>query len=177
MLDDKAGQGDVAAARDVAILRLLAACAMRRAEVVGLRLDDVQLDRDGGPIVMAKRKGNRERVPVLVSTNTAESLRRWLAARPEGGPWLFARLDRADDSLPLGGESVRRMLAVRAREAGVRGPVRPHGCRHAAAGAVARRGSLAELRAIGGWRSLSAVEHYLDDRQQEREAALRITDL
>ena len=69
------------------------------------------------------------------------------------------------------------MLATRSKEAGVRSSVRPHGLRHSAAGAVARRGSLAELRAIGGWRSLSAVEHYLDDRQQEREAALRITDL
>jgi len=72
----------------------------------------------------------------------------------------------------LSGESLRLILQRRGKEAGVKAPCRPHGMRHAAASECARRGSLRELQSLGGWRSLSAAAHYLDERQSERRRAL-----
>jgi len=106
-----------------------------------------------------------------------DAIRAWLLVRGlEPGP-LFHRMDRSDHGLALSGESVRRMLATRAREAGVKVPVRPHGLRHAAASQVAKRGSLAELRAIGQWKSLSSIEHYLDREDADRVAAMALVEL
>jgi len=178
-LDRLAAAGDGRAVRDLCILRLGFTAAMRRSEIVGLRYpDDLALDAEGGPVVRPKRKGRRCRSDLLVTEGIAGAIRAWLQVRGvEPGP-LFHRLDRGEHRRqPLTGESVRKMLATRAQEAGVKAPVRPHGLRHAAASEVARRGSLAELRAIGQWKSLSSIEHYLDKEDAERASAMGMLEL
>lgn len=179
-VDGRAAEGDAVAVRDAAILRLLYVAALRRAEVVGLRLQDVDLDHQDGPRVHPRRKGRREREPVLVGRRAGDALRTWLALRDTGGGPLFTRLDQGQErgaALPLSGEAVRRLVARRARQAGVGRPVRPHGLRHSSATEVARRGSLSNLKALGGWASLSAVTHYLDERNEERQQALGLVEL
>jgi integrase/recombinase XerC len=176
-VDELAAGGDVRAVRDASILRLLYACAMRRGEVAGLRLEDVDLHAADGPTVRPRRKGSRVRQPLGVSERAARSLEAWLAVRgSEPGP-LFFRLDRAgEDREHLTGESIRALLASRAKAAGVKVPCRPHGMRHSAASELARRGSLDELMALGGWRSLSAASAYLDKRDENRRRALQLVD-
>lgn len=176
MLDELADAGDRRAARDVAIVRLLFCCALRRNEVCTLRLADLHLD-DAEPFAQVLRKGNRERVRVLLSSGSVASLHRWLAMRGDVAGPVFHRMRQAPELHQLDGVSVWRMLDARRRQAGIKGRVRPHGLRHSAASEVARRGSLSELRAIGGWRSLSSVQHYLDDRQEERQRAMALVDL
>lgn len=176
-LDDAAANGDRRAVRDAAMLRLLYVGALRRSEAAGLRLDDFDANGEGGPVVKPRRKGHKERKAVLVSASCAEAIGRWLAVRGDGPGYLFVGIRGGDASHPLNGESVRRTLAFWARRAGLRGAVRPHGMRHSAATEVARRGSLAQLMALGGWASLSAAKRYLDDRQEERKSALRLVDL
>jgi integrase len=162
-----------------AIVRLLYVGAMRRAEVTGLQVAHVALEHADGPAILAKRKGSKERQPVLVSARCAEALAAWLRVRgTEPGP-LFTRQDRARSVGPAGmtGEAVRRMLRARTKEAGIRGTIRPHGLRHSAATQVAGCASLGTLMAVGGWKSLSAAQNYIDKRQEERRRGLAILEV
>jgi integrase/recombinase XerC len=175
-VDDLAVRGDRRAVRDAAILRMLYCCAMRRGEVAGLRIEDVNLDAPEGATVSPRRKGAKTRQPLGVSERTAAAIASWLVLRGAEAGALFFRLDRAGERDHLTGESIRAMLAARAREAGVRSPARPHGLRHAAATELARRGSLDELMSLGGWKSLSAASAYLDKRDENRRRALALVD-
>lgn len=175
--------GDVIAARDAAIVRLLYTAAMRRNEVSGLLLRHVQLDHAEGPSLLVKRKGNRERECVLISVGCVKAIGRWLSFRRRSseatGP-LFIRMDRArgDGTVkPLSGEAVRVMLRRRTAEAGVRATIRPHGLRHSAATQVASCASVGTLMAVGGWKSLTAARNYLDRRQEERRRGLAILEV
>ena len=73
-VDARAAQGNATAVRDAAILRLLYVAALRRGEVCGLRVQDVELDHEDGPRVFPRRKGKREREPVLVGRKTGAAL-------------------------------------------------------------------------------------------------------
>jgi integrase len=173
-VDAAAAAGDRQAVRDAAIVRLLFSAGLRRSEATQLRLDDVDL---AAGTVSPRRKGKRERSRVTITAGTVDAIRRWLAVRGEAPGWLFVRTDRADDSVPLAGESVRRLLRSWAKQAGVRATIRPHGLRHSGATEVAARGSLASLMAYGGWSSMTSASRYLDKREQHRAEALELVDL
>ncbi len=175
-VDELAAQGKRRAVRDAAMLRCLYCCAMRRGEVAGLRLEDVNLEGPDGPIVSPRRKGARTRQPLGVSERTAAAIVAWLAVRGSEPGALFHRMDRNGDRSHLTGESVRHALKMRAKEAGIKAPCRPHGLRHSAATELARRGSLDELMSLGGWKSLSAASAYLDKRDENRRRALALVD-
>jgi integrase len=76
----------------------------------------------------------------------------------------------------LSGESVRRILNGWVMKAGIKTRVRPHGLPHSAATEVARLGSLDELMSLGGWKSFSAAQVYLDQRIEQRRRALKLVD-
>lgn len=180
-LADDAAKGDPFAIRDLAIVRLLHGAALRRFEVTGLRLADVQLDHADGPRVTPLRKGHKEREPMLVGPMAAESLRAWLAIRGTTNPLApcFVRLHAQGDphtAGPLSGEAVRLMLRSRASQAGLRAPCRPHGLRHAAASHCARNASLAALKRLGGWTTLSSPARYLDRDDRDRRTALQVVE-
>lgn len=177
VIDERADAGDRYAIRDAALLRLLYLAALRRSEAVGLRVEDVE-DTDVGPVVKPRRKGRQERQPVIVTQATAACIARWLAVRGgDPGPLFLRCKARTATSGPLSGEAVRRIVALWAKRAGIRGSVRPHGLRHAAATYVAQKASLAELMAIGGWASMSAARRYLDAHAADRQKALAILEL
>ena len=170
------------AIRDAALVRLLHNAALRRFEALGLRIQDVQLDHPDGPRVLPLRKGHKERQPMLVGNRAAESLRRWLEIRGTTEPtaWLFVRLHLAKDATtdgPLSGESLRCMLQRRAKAAGVRAAVRPHGLRHSAATHCARNASLAALKRLGGWTTLSSPARYLDSDDRDRQQAVSVVEV
>ena len=170
------------AVRDTAIIRLLHGAALRRNEVAGLRIADVHLGAEGGPTVNALRKGKRERETMLVGPLAARSLRLWLDHRGTDDPTapVFVRLhgrQTTGNEKPLRGEAIRELVAKRAKDAGLRGPCRPHGLRHSAASHVARNGSLAALKRLGGWTTLTSPSRYLDRDDRDRQAALNIAEV
>jgi len=180
--DEVAGSHRTAfAVRDTAIVRLLHGAALRRFEVTGLRLCDVQLDHADGPRVLPLRKGKREREAMLIGPMAAESLRKWIAIRgtDRADAPLFTRLHAqqdADTATALSGEAVRQMLRQRAAQAGVRAIVRPNGLRHSAATHCARNASLAALKRLGGWVTLSSPARYLDQDDKDRRTALQVVE-
>lgn len=168
------------AVRDLAVVRLLHGAALRRNEVVSLRRCDVQLDHADGPRVFTRRKGHRERQPMTIGTLAARSLRAWLEVRGDISPdgWVFTRVHAATGhDGPISGEAVRQMLRSRAAQAGLRSTVRPHGLRHSAATFTARNGTLAGLKALGGWSTLTSPARYLDDSCRDRQKALAVVEV
>ena len=111
--------------RDAAIVRLLHDLALRRAEVVGLDVEDVDLD---GFTIAVTGKGKTEETRLTLPVPTATALRIWLDVRgDEDGP-LFTNVDRARKGNRLTGRSVHRFVKSLGDVVGLR--ARPHGLRH-----------------------------------------------
>lgn len=147
--------------RDRAIVSLLFDLVLRRAEVAALDLAD--LDSRTGTLAVL-RKGRREKVRLKLPRPTRTDLEAWTAVRgPEAGA-LFFRLDRPDGTRsPLSGESIRLLVQRVARAAGLAGPLRPHGLRHAGITAAADlRKSPLELREFAGHAKLETTMAYID---------------
>jgi site-specific recombinase XerD len=150
--------------RDEAILRVFMDTGARRAEVVGLRLIDVDLD--AGRLTVTG-KGDRTRV-VAVGAQTVRALDRYLRARsrhPAAGlPSLW--LGRKG---PLRESGMADLVRTRGRQAGIPGRLHPHLFRHAYAHAVLSAGmSETDLMAIAGWRTREMLTRYAASTRQER---------
>ena len=156
--------------RDAFIIRAARNLGLRRSEIVGLRLEDID-----GAELRVLGKGRRERVSVALDPATARSLSAWLEARGDApGPLVVRLCAKAPTVSPLSGEAVRQMIARRARQAGIEKAVRPHGLRHSGATAVAKTvGRVAALAAWGRWKNLDTARAYLDDLEEQAADAAR----
>lgn len=161
------------AVRDRAILATLFDLALRRAELVALDLDDVDL---AAGYVRVIGKGKREKERITLPDPTRKALAEWVAARgPAPGP-LFHRLDRAADSshngpglshdtTPLTGRAVADLVNRVGREAGLDRTLRPHGLRHSAITAALDSGAdVREVRRYSRHAKLETIIRYDDNR-------------
>ena len=118
--------------RDAAIIRLLADTGMRRADLAGLRVDDIDWPQDVAVVV---GKGRRPRACPF-GAKTAQALDRYLRERKKRG---FAQLD----ALWLGvrgamtDSGIAQVICRRGVEAGL-GPIHPHQLRHTFAHSCSR---------------------------------------
>jgi len=130
--------------RDRAMLQLLYASGLRVSELVGLALQDIDLDQG---VVAAFGKGSKRRM-VPFGEVAAESLRTYLhLARPawaskSQSPHLFL----TERGLPMTRQGFWKLLGRYARAAGVDRPISPHKLRHSFATHLLERG--ADLRAV-----------------------------
>lgn len=146
-----AQDGDPRALRDAAMLELLYAAGLRVSELVGLRVQDVDL-RSG--VVRAMGKGRKQRLVPVTETAT-ESLQRYL---DHGRPALLGRYGgrvqgAVRDALfvshrgsALTRQGFWKLLRARARAAGIQTPFSPHTLRHSFATHLLAHG--ADLRAV-----------------------------
>jgi integrase/recombinase XerC len=118
--------------RDLCLIRLMHDLGLRRKEVLGLDLADVDLDSDP-PGVRIIGKGKAEKSRVTLNTPTVAALRSWIAAHPDPRPAvaLFVGLDPGADPAgrltPTGAWAAVRDLG---RRAGLTRAVWPHALRH-----------------------------------------------
>jgi integrase/recombinase XerC len=152
-----AADGDPIALRDLAIVELLYASALRVSEVAGLDLRDLDFGR---LTVLVTGKGSKQRV-VPFGVPAARAIQSYLAIRdsmmidPTNAVFLGARGKR------LGTRSIYEVVANLLREIPGSGPSGPHALRHTAATHLLDGG--ADLRAVQeilGHASLGTTQIY-----------------
>jgi site-specific recombinase XerD len=153
--------------RDDAILRVLIDTGARRGELLGLRLEDVNLDQG---LLRVTGKGSRTRF-VPIGAQTVRSLDRYLRARTKHPAAKIA-------GLWLGRSGVLResglgdLIRDRGHEAGLTVRLHPHAFRHAFAHAMLEGGlQETDLMAIAGWKSREMVSRYAAATRAERAIA------
>ncbi len=131
--------------RDRAMLELLYATGLRVSELVGLQLNDVDLE---SRVLVARGKGNKERL-VPVGAPAAESVKAYLSGGARDR-LLKGRRSRDLFVTALGGRMTRhgfaKLLDRCARKIGIRRRISPHKLRHSFATHLLAGG--ADLRAV-----------------------------
>jgi site-specific recombinase XerD len=152
--------------RDRAILALLIDTGCRAGGLVGLRIDDVDMQAQKAIVT---EKGNKTRT-IYFTRTTQLILSEYVARRsPDVSP-LFYNLDTLE---PLTTYGLRHLLKRLAKRAGVTGRVNPHSFRHSFAREYLRAGGdLSTLSRLMGHRDVTTtVHHYAIFSQDEvREA-------
>lgn len=141
--------------RDVAIITLLYASGMRRAEVV--KLDHADLTTDGERAsIRVRGKGHKERV-VYVAKSFLKPIEAWLDLRGGRPGPLFTQIRSLRR---LSGPSLARIVARLAREAEI-GRVTPHDFRRTFAGNLLDVGAdLSSVATLMGHESVSTTALY-----------------
>lgn len=157
-LSERAAEGAPGPVRDLAVIELLYASALRVSELCGLDLDDVDRER---LTVRVTGKGNKQRV-VPFGVPAAHALDRYLT---EGRPRLVTGATPAmflgERGGRLGVRSVHRLVAGLLEAVPGSGPAGPHTLRHTAATHLLDGG--ADLRAVQellGHASLGTTQIY-----------------
>jgi len=166
---DSCDRSTVAGKRDFAIVTMLVRLGMRRGEVSGLRLDDI--DWRVGEIVVRGKGQRLERLPL--PADVGEVIAVYLRdARPAGflGREVFVRIKAPRRPLTAGG--VTQVVVSASKRAGL-GEVTAHRLRHTAATELLRQGaSLNEIGELLRHRSVLTTAIYAKvDRDRLRELA------
>lgn len=165
--------GSARARRDLALLRLMHDLALRRAEVVGLDLADVELSAGRLHVV---RKGKTAAEPITMPPPVVSALTAWIQTRGDQPGPLFTRGDRPGSAERLTGRGVAKVVARLSRRAGLSHPARPHGLRHAG---ITRAldvtgGDVRAVRRFSGHAKLDTLIVYDDARQDLRGQVARL---
>lgn len=149
--------------RDEAIIRCLLDTGMRAAEIIGMRVEDLNLDTDSAIIT---GKGSKKRV-VWFSARTARAIDRYLRLRDSSkyrdseSLWIGLRG-------PITYHALRELLKYRAKLAGV-DYARPHRFRHTMAHDwLSNGGQERDLMRLAGWSSPAMLAKYGASQADER---------
>ncbi len=152
------------ATRDAAILLLAFGLGLRRAEIVAINIDNIDLETGR---VMILGKGKAQAKPLTLTPELVEALGDWMHYRrcSEDHAPLFVSLSRASKDRRLTGDGVRKVIARIGNQVGAK--VRPHGLRHTATTEALSRvgGDFRKVRSFSRHSSLDIIAVYDDARQ------------
>lgn len=163
---------DVYGIRDRAIMLLMLDTGMRAGELVGLNLDDLDLNRRSGhAYIRAQTSKSRRGRLVLFQEQTTTAIRAWFQVRPDIPGPVFLAADGVNlGERPLTPGGLNQLMRRRARQAGLEDDHNRwcHIWRHTFARCyVMRGGDLETLRRLLGHSSLETVRVYLDFRTED----------
>jgi site-specific recombinase XerD len=148
---------DFIARRDLAMLSLMLDTGMRRGELAGLRVSDLNLGQQMAFIEATTSKSRRGRAVAYGST-TAKAVMRYLR-HPRAPHRQDEILWRARTGQPLTGNEIYHTLRRRAAQAGLK--VHPHQLRHTWASTMLGSGhSEGDVMVLGGWADRSMLNRY-----------------
>lgn len=163
MLKAAAAQPHAAkAARDTTILRLLFDLALRRKELVGLELSDVDLSERR---ISITGKGSSEPITLSLPEPTATAISNWLIHRGTAPGPLFVNFDHAGKGHRLTGAAVFYIVRALGIFSGV--AARPHGIRHTAITQALDRtgGNVRSVQRFSRHANLQTLTIYDDNRR------------
>lgn len=148
---------DFLARRDLALLAMMLDTGLRRGELVGLHVGDLNLGQSIAFIEATTSKSRRGRA-VAFGATTAKALMRYLR-HPRAPHAAGAPLWRSRTGSPLTGNEVFHVIGRRARQAGLQ--VHPHQLRHTWASSMLGSGhSEGDVMVLGGWSDRSMLSRY-----------------
>ena len=143
------------ACRNRALLELIYSSGLRRSEVTGLKIADVDFFNG---VVKVLGKGNKERF-VPVTQTALQALRDYLATRPN--PSATDALFLNKNGTPLSGDGLAYIFKNTAISSGIARKVSPHSLRHSFATHLLNNGcDLRSLQEMLGHKSLLATQVY-----------------
>ncbi len=150
--------------RDSALLSVMLDCGLRRAEVAGIMVED--LDLTAQHITIRRRKGGKQDV-VRFGPMTARDLDRYLRVRPRHSKADLPALWLAQKGA-LSGDGIHHVIARRARMAGIEG-LHPHVLRHQFAHSLKAAGASDEdIMELGAWADMKSMRRYGAAARQAR---------
>ena len=175
------GGSSVRGLRDAAILSVASDAMLRVSEAAALDVADVAGEADGtGRITVRQSKTDQkgEGAVLFLGEPTMRRVQAWLAAAgsPTSGP-LFRQVRRGGSVTTgrLSDRAIRRVIAERARAAGIEGRVSGHSLRVGSAQSLAAAGaSLVEMQTAGRWGSPAMPARYTRSESAARGAVARL---
>jgi len=161
---------DALGIRDAAIISLLYATGLRRAELVGLDIADYD-PAVGGLILRGKR--NKERT-AYVDDGAAAALDDWLAARGDAAGPLFQGVGNRNQGGRLTTQAIYKMLQTRATAAGIP-ELSPHDFRRTFVGELLDRGAdIVTVQKMAGHANVNTTARYDRRGEQAKQRAARL---
>jgi site-specific recombinase XerD len=149
--------GGLRALRDKAILETFFSTGLRLSELCALSR---YIDLKRGELSV-RGKGDKLRV-VFISDSAREAIKKYLEKRGDAEEKLFVSLDKAGKIIgPISPRSVQRMVATRAREAGIAKHIHAHQLRHSFATDLLMNGAdLRSVQELLGHSNISTTQVY-----------------
>jgi integrase/recombinase XerC len=172
-------QSTASGARDYAILRLLWDNALRRGEIVKLKVKDFSAS-DNKLKIYGKGRGGQGEL-ISLSTKTTEAIQNWLGMRGRysvNSP-LFVAIDspnKQDKDKEISGQSITDIVKKYCNLAGITKPMSPHRLRHSSITAAleATGGDVRKVQKLSRHRKLDTLMIYDDRREGIQEEMSKI---
>lgn len=166
--------GTPAGVRDTALFALSWTTGLRRAELCGLRLEDIERGENEATLTVTHGKGDKAR-PAYVYNGAYTALQAWLSVRGESDGFLFCPVRKNGAVAPcqgISGEALRKIERKRELQAGVE-HFTSHDLRRSFCGNLLEDNDLATVQALMGHASPVTTSRY--DRRPEavRRAAVQ----
>ena len=169
---------DVAGIRDAAIIAVLYACGLRRAELVDLDLTHYERQSsaatgDGGRLLVHGKRNKQRYVPLV--DGAARALADWLAVRGDAAGPLFHVVGNRNRGGRMTTQAVYAMLKARATAAGIP-TMSPHDLRRTFVSDLLDAGAdIVTVQKLAGHSSVETTARY--DRRDEKAKAAAVARL
>jgi len=166
-------QQDTAGIRDAAIIAVLYACGLRRAELVGLDLGHYERTEGGGRLLVHGKRNKQRYVPIV--DGAARALADWLAVRGDAAGPLFHVIGNRNRGGRMTTQAIYAMLKARATAAGI-ATLSPHDLRRTFVGDLLDAGAdIVTVQKLAGHSSVETTARY--DRRDERAKVAAVARL